>query len=144
MEADPRRASLFVRVYKARYFPKCSFMEAELGSNPSFVWRSLLDARELIRAGTAWHVGDRQSIGVNDHRWLNHPPQFRPRTNTNLKVANFINQRTRQWNRSLLQATFLQSTVEDILCIKLGEEQDRDKLRWKETKNGCFSVKTAY
>nr|POE69773.1 hypothetical protein CFP56_24146 [Quercus suber] len=39
---------------------------------------------------------------------------------------------------------FLQSIVEDILRIKLGEEQDRDKLRWKETKNGCFSVKTAY
>ena len=44
--------SLFVRVYKAHYFPNCSFMEAELGCNPSFVWRSLLEARELIRVGT--------------------------------------------------------------------------------------------
>ena len=50
--------SLFVKVYKARYFPNCSFMEAEIGCNPSFVWRSLLGARELIRAGTLWHVGD--------------------------------------------------------------------------------------
>ena len=30
--------SLFFRVYKARYFPNCSFMEAALGHNPSFVW----------------------------------------------------------------------------------------------------------
>ena len=37
--------SLFFRVYKARYFPNCSFMEAELGNNPSYVWRSLLAAR---------------------------------------------------------------------------------------------------
>ena len=51
--------SLFVKVYKARYFPNCSFMEAELRCNPSFVWKSLLDARELIRAGTAWHVRGR-------------------------------------------------------------------------------------
>ena len=29
--------SLFFRVYKARYFPNCSFMEAEMGNNPSFV-----------------------------------------------------------------------------------------------------------
>lgn len=27
--------SLFFRVYKACYFPNCSFMEAELGNNPS-------------------------------------------------------------------------------------------------------------
>ncbi|XP_075670201.1 putative mitochondrial protein AtMg00310 [Castanea sativa] len=41
--------SLFYRVYKARYFPTCSFMEAELGSNPSYVWHSLLSARDVIR-----------------------------------------------------------------------------------------------
>ena len=29
--------SLFYRVYEARYFPNCSFMMAQLGSNPSFV-----------------------------------------------------------------------------------------------------------
>ena len=39
--------SLFFRVYKARYFPNCSFMEAELGNNPSYVWQSLLAARDI-------------------------------------------------------------------------------------------------
>ena len=46
--------SLFYRVYKARYFPSCSFMDAELGSNPSYVWRSLLQTRDLIREGSIW------------------------------------------------------------------------------------------
>ena len=136
--------SLFFRVYKACYFPNSSFIEAELGFNPSFVWHSLLEARELIRAGTAWKVGDGLSIGVTDHRWLTHPPQFRPDANTNMKVADLIDHRTRQWNRPLLHTTFLQSTMEDIQSIKIGEEGDRDKLRWKENKNGCFSVRTAY
>ena len=44
--------SLFYQVYKARYFPQCSFMDAELGHNPSFVWHSLLGAREVIREGS--------------------------------------------------------------------------------------------
>ena len=66
--------SLFFRVYKACYFPTCSFMEVGLGLNPSFVWRSLLEARELIRAATVWKVGDGRSIKLEDNRWLPHPP----------------------------------------------------------------------
>ena len=40
--------SLFYKVYKARYFPNCSFLEADIGSNPSYVWRSFLMAREIL------------------------------------------------------------------------------------------------
>lgn len=29
--------SLFYREYKSRYFPNCSFMDANFGNNPSFV-----------------------------------------------------------------------------------------------------------
>lgn len=29
-----------------------------MGNNPSFVWRSLLESRDLIRATTVWKVGD--------------------------------------------------------------------------------------
>ena len=51
---------LFYRVYKARYFSSYIFMEVELETNPSFVWRSLLQAREMIREGLVWQVGNRQ------------------------------------------------------------------------------------
>nr|XP_023873925.1 uncharacterized protein LOC111986517 [Quercus suber] len=50
--------SLFHRVYKAWYFPRGSFLTAELGPNPSFVWRSLLAARDIIIEGSRWQVGD--------------------------------------------------------------------------------------
>ena len=41
--------SLFYRVYKSRYFPMCSFMDADLGNNPPFVWWSLLAARISLK-----------------------------------------------------------------------------------------------
>ena len=50
--------SLFDRVYKTRYFPSCTFMDVELGTNPLFVWRSLLQARVVIREGSIWEMGD--------------------------------------------------------------------------------------
>ncbi|PKA61986.1 putative mitochondrial protein [Apostasia shenzhenica] len=34
--------SLVVRVFKAKYFPKSDIMNAQLGSNPSYAWRSII------------------------------------------------------------------------------------------------------
>lgn len=35
------QTSLVSRVYKARYYPRCDFLNASIGNNPSFVWRSI-------------------------------------------------------------------------------------------------------
>ena len=98
--------SLFYRVYKARYFPSSTFMDVELGTNPSFVWRSLLQAREVIREGSIWEVGDGRSIGIISHKWLPQPPQFLDGANTCLKVRDLVTEETNQWNHSLLAAMF--------------------------------------
>ena len=86
--------SLFYRVYKAKYFSRCSFLEAELGPNPSFVWRSLCAARELIIEGSHWQVGNGQSITINNQKWLPCPPLFNPGVNTSLKVGDLIDKHT--------------------------------------------------
>ena len=41
--------SLVGRVFKARYFPKSSMLEAEMGTNPSFIWRSIMAAQNLLK-----------------------------------------------------------------------------------------------
>ena len=68
--------SLFYRVYKSRYFPRCSFMDAEIGNNPSYVWRSLLATRDVIKEGSKWKVGDGRYIEVSNHKWLTHKRIF--------------------------------------------------------------------
>ena len=126
--------SLFYQVYKARYFPRCSFMDAELGHNRSFVWCSLLAARDVIQEGSMWKIRDGQSIKLTNNSWLHHPPLFKPGADTTLKVGDLIHPESMQWNRPLIQATFLQATQNDILRIHLGNTRTRDKLSWKENK----------
>ena len=135
---------LFYRIYKARYFPICSFMDVELGSNPSFVWCSLLQARKLLQKGLAWKIGDSKTIGIDSHKWLPNPPNFKPGADRILKVSALFNPDIRQWDRSLIHALFHNFTRDDILRIKLGHSRSRDKLMWMETKSRTFSVKTAY
>lgn len=49
--------SLVSRLFKARYYPKDSILEAKIGSNPSHIWRSIVAARDLVKDGCRWRVG---------------------------------------------------------------------------------------
>lgn len=45
--------SLVARLYKAKYYADTEFMEARLGSSPSFIWRSILEAKKVISTGSS-------------------------------------------------------------------------------------------
>ena len=91
--------SLFYRVYKARYFPNRSFMDVEIGNNPSYVWRSLLAAREVIKESSKWQVGNGRYIDVSKHKWLTHKPIFLGKARPNLFVKDLIDNAIVQWDR---------------------------------------------
>ena len=41
--------SLLSRCFKAKYFPRCSFMEAADCPNRSYVWKSVLAAQQILK-----------------------------------------------------------------------------------------------
>jgi hypothetical protein len=45
------RDSLIAKVLRAKYFPHVSFLSSVVGTRPSFVWRSLLSAIDLLKEG---------------------------------------------------------------------------------------------
>lgn len=55
--------SLMARTMKGVYFKILDMMIAALGSNPSYVWRSLLWSRDMIKKCLRWRVGNRIDIG---------------------------------------------------------------------------------
>lgn len=99
--------SLFYRVCKAGYFPNRSFMMAELArSNPSFVWRSLLVARDIIYARSQWRVGDGRDIGVFTHKWLLHTPAPLCEGALDIQVKELTDEDSRQWDQGKLETMF--------------------------------------
>ena len=62
--------SLLHRVFKSKFFPNCSFMEALDSSSGSYTWRSILKGREVLARGARWRVGNRMSIKIWDDPWL--------------------------------------------------------------------------
>lgn len=70
METHQDPDSLGCRVLKGRYFRHVDIMEAGLGSNPSFIWRSLLWSRDILREKLLWWVGDGSAIRLFEDNWV--------------------------------------------------------------------------
>ena len=109
-------------------------MDAELGSNPSYVWRSLLAAREIIWEGSRWRVWDGNTIGVAIHKWLSRRPVFLGEQQMGLKVKDLIDSNTMQLDREKIFDLFAHKTRMEFMSIPLQQNTaSRDVLVW--TKN---------
>ena len=54
--------SLFYKVFKAKFFPNTSVMEARAPSNASYAWKSILKGRDVIKCRAVWRIGMGTSI----------------------------------------------------------------------------------
>lgn len=63
-------SSLTHKVFKAKYFAGYSFMEAQVGKKPSYVWRSIMAARETVERGSRWCIGDGRTVEIWRDRWI--------------------------------------------------------------------------
>lgn len=59
-----------MRVLKEKYFPRLDFLNAHLGNNPSYVWKSKWDVRGILKEGCVWKVGNGDRININEDAWV--------------------------------------------------------------------------
>lgn len=138
---------LVSRVLQARYFRNSSFFRAEAGSNPSFIWRSFLWGREIIRRGIRWRIRNRKKTSVYNDNWLPRPDTFKPFSPPTLPensvVADLINEEN-QWDEEKLTQHFLQEDADVILKIPLPIDQSKDAPLWHFDRRREYSVKSEY
>ncbi|KAK2398440.1 putative mitochondrial protein [Trifolium repens] len=141
--------SLVARIFKARYFPHGTYLTASLGHNPSYVWRSILQARFIVRSSARWCIGTGASIPLLHEPWLSDGECIEgdydlQQISGNLSVQSLINNTTKTWNQNIVQQVFSPAHASAILNTPLIEQVADDRLIWKEEKNGYYSVKSAY
>ena len=56
------KTSLFYKVFKARFFPNSSLMEAANSRIGSYTWKSILRGRDIIQRGGLWRIGSGEKI----------------------------------------------------------------------------------
>ena len=137
------------KVLRAKYYPTAGIMNASAKSQSSWLWKSWMSAKEVLQRGMCYQVGNGKSIRIWESPWLPHTVNFRPlvqaSTKCNLRwVSKLIKSDDRSWNEELVQQTFCERDVEAILEMSLSQTDGMDKLIWKFSKSGEFTVHPAY
>lgn len=132
---DPH--SLATKVIKAKYYPPSSFQNAKVGSKPSYVWKSFLEA------GSYWRIGTGHDIHIWQDKWLdlsNPRKVFSPVKvlESKAKVAEWIDPISKQWRIELVEEIFEQGEANIILNTPVSTVSSRDRIMWKGTKDSSF------
>lgn len=125
--------SLVGRVLKAKYFPSCDFLEARLGYRPSYAWRSIVSARQVLRMGLRWHIGDGRCVRISEDPWLPISSPFLPLSAREVldkdeRVAVLINEGTNSWNVDVVRSLFSVWEAQVICSIPLPHRPKPDRL----------------
>ena len=63
--------SFFYKVFKVRFFPNTTIMEAKDSRMGSYAWRSILIERDVIQRRARWRVGDgKKKKRIWQDHWL--------------------------------------------------------------------------
>ncbi|KAA3458346.1 reverse transcriptase [Gossypium australe] len=139
---------LIARVLKVRYFLFTDVLNAKVGSYPSFTWRSICNAREVIVEGMIWRVGSGAQVNIWNDPWL--PGKEHNRISGYdidsrwITVNQLLEADNYTWNRDLLDELFDEGTVSRILSIPLSAGSKEDTLVWKYEGSGEYTVRSGY
>lgn len=138
---------LVSKVFKARYYPRGTFLNAKIGSSPSYIWRSVLAAQYVIKKGVGCRVGNCDSINIELDPWL--PVESDPYIHTRSesiqgqKVSSLFNITDNSWDVDVIEDIFDHRDVNIILSIPV-DKGVNDSWYWRKEKLGNYSVKSAY
>ncbi|XP_031097148.1 uncharacterized protein LOC116001408 [Ipomoea triloba] len=140
--------SLVARIYKARYFPKSSFVDAKLGSCPSYCWRSIMAAHDMVCGGVRRRIGDGKTTLIWGHLWL--PDDPTPMINTAMPaalsgslVSGLMVEGSPTWDQAILSDIFLPDDINRISRIPISPSHE-DSWLWYDDPRGLYSVKSGY
>ncbi|CAL1408424.1 unnamed protein product [Linum trigynum] len=143
--------SLLAQVYRGKYFPNGTFLQATARSRPSWGWQSVLFGRQLLERGLRWQIGNGKSASLLHSNWIPQlqldPPVVNPviiPDGGDPPVAVVICEGEGRWDEQKLSQWFDPPSCRAIKSIPLPRENLEDKLIWNATADGLFSVKSAY
>lgn len=143
---DKNPESLWVKVLKGKYFPKCSIWEAKKGRNPSWGWNSLFKGRNFLKNFVAWHIKDGKRVRMFGDKWLPGGERLWSRRleDVEVRISDMMNANGNGWDVTKLRLVVPDETVRKILTIPVNQHLEKDEALWPYNQYGNYWVKTGY
>lgn len=125
------------------------FLKVVKGTGSSFIWAGIHTAKEALKNGFRWVIGDGKEVVAVQDPWLRRKQDYRVENNHIYqgraeKVADLFLPGTKQWNADLVRAQFCDEDVNAILVTPIPQDPIRDRIAWVMSANGHFDVKSGY
>ncbi|XP_074328110.1 putative mitochondrial protein AtMg00310 [Apium graveolens] len=140
---------LVTQLMKSRYYVDSEFTNANLGANPSYMWRSILAAQEMVKQGGRRWIGDGQDTRVWQVQWLpcrqnglitsEMPPELEQ-----MRVNSLMQTDCKAWDEELVRDLFNDRDMDLILRIPLSIRSNFDSWYWVHDNDGHFTVRSCY
>jgi len=141
--------SLVTHIFKAHYFPTGTFLTAQIGHNPSYVWQSIMRARFIVRGGAKWSIGSGASILIINEPWLPNGECIcsdipGAHSVSNFTINSLMNLHDKSWNKHTVRQVFSVDIADKILLTPLIPQVDVDRVIWKAEQNRRYFVCSGY
>lgn len=114
--------SLLARVMKGRYNKHTNPMNVEKANNPSYGWRSIMAAKQVLQQGLRKRIGNGHNTKVWEEPWLQTNPA-RPRKSAeierdeDLRVHHLIDNNKHEWDTELLKVMIATEDIPGITAM---------------------------
>ena len=141
--------SLVSRIFKARYFPSTSYLTANLGHNPTYVWRSIFRAEFIVCGGARWSIETGGDISILNEPWLLNGGRIDGSIEgahfvRDFTVKSLLEENSKRWNETLIRQVFSHDIGSAIINTLLFSQVQHDRIIWKAENDGKYSVRSAY
>ncbi|XP_074378696.1 uncharacterized protein LOC141720247 [Apium graveolens] len=130
---------------KARYYADTDFLDAGLGANPSFMWRSIMAAQGVVKQNCRRKIGDGRSTRVWQIPWLpccdNGFPTTVPHEELkDILVHNLMTEDQKAWDVDVLNDLFNDRDRALIQQIPIPSRSRPDPWYWPLDDKGVFTA----
>jgi hypothetical protein len=122
----------------------------EVAASSSYTWRSILFGYKALEERLIWRIGNGKAAPFWKDKWLEDAPLascvVRPLDQAELgKSIHDYWLQTNDWDWGVLRQYLPDATLSKLSGIlALGHSETQDKLLWKHSSKGDFSIKSVY
>uniref|UniRef100_A0A803KVQ0 Uncharacterized protein n=1 Tax=Chenopodium quinoa TaxID=63459 RepID=A0A803KVQ0_CHEQI len=140
--------SLMAKILKGKYFPNSSFLDAAVSPAASYTWKSICNARWVLRKGVRKIIGSGASVDIWKDPWVPSLPDFRVDSvnRTSDQGRYMVDELLIEgsWDIGALVSLFSRVEIDAIRKIPTSMYNTDDCWTWMLAKSGDFSVRSAY